>query len=232
MLEREAVKEGHALAAPVAPPAAAAAQARTDWREIFRGIYRPRTFTIWALWICGYVINNGLVTWLPTLYQQVFKQPLQTSLTYGWITNAFGVVASILCALFIDRVGRKRWYTVAFLLATLPLAILFALGAVSATQVLVFATATYAILQTVTFSLYLYSAELYPTRLRAVATGFGSAWLRAASSAGPIIVAGIVDGWGIRWVFAVFAVVAVVGGLVTARFAIETKGQVLEQLSP
>ena len=49
---------------------------------------------IWALWITVYVVNNGLVTWLPTLYRQVFKLPLETSLLYGWITSAVGVVAS------------------------------------------------------------------------------------------------------------------------------------------
>ncbi|MFD4249061.1 MFS transporter [Amycolatopsis thermoflava] len=90
----------------------------------------------------------------------------------------------------------------------------------------------YAILQTIAFSLYLYSAELYPTRLRAVGTGFGSAWLRAASSAGPLLVGFVVAGLGIRYVFAAFAVVALIGGVVTIRHAIETKGQVLEELSP
>ena len=54
---------------------------------------------IWALWITVYMVNNGLVTWLPTLYRQVFKLPLETSLLYGWITSAVGVVASLICAL-------------------------------------------------------------------------------------------------------------------------------------
>ncbi len=106
------------------------------------------------------------------------------------------------------------------------------LGATSAMEVLILATAAYAVLQTVAFSLYLYSSELYPTRLRAVGTGFGSAWLRAGSSIGPILVGSIVAGAGIRYVFAAFAAVAVIGGLVTLLFAIETKGKVLEELSP
>jgi putative MFS transporter len=85
---------------------------------------------------------------------------------------------------------------------------------------------------TITFSLYLYSAELYPTRLRAVGTGFGSAWLRAGSSIGPIMVGAIMAGLGMQYVFAAFAAVALAGGLVTVFFAIETKGRVLEELSP
>jgi putative MFS transporter len=80
MLEREAVKEGKPLPQPVVRPVDPHAAARSDWRETFRGMYPKRTLMIWVLWIAVYVINNGLVTWLPTLYSQVFKLPLQTSL--------------------------------------------------------------------------------------------------------------------------------------------------------
>ena len=232
LLEDSATKRGVVLRDPMVRPVDPKATARSDWRELFKGIYLKRTVMIWGLWVCVYMINNGLVTWLPTLYKQVFHLPLQTSLAYGWITSSVGVIASIACALLIDKVGRKPWYSTAFLIATVPLLALAGLGATSAIQVLIFATAAYAVLQTIAFSLYLYSAELYPTRLRAVGTGFGSAWLRAGSSIGPILVGTIVADLGIQYVFAAFAAVALVGGLVTLLFAIETKGRVLEELSP
>lgn len=232
LLEDNARKSGAVLREPVVRPIDPKATAQSDWRELFKGIYLKRTIMIWGLWVTAYMINNGLVTWLPTLYKQVFHLPLQTALAYGWITSGVGVIASIICALMIDKVGRKPWYATAFLLATVPLLTLSWLGATSEIEVLILATATYAILQTITFSLYLYSAELYPTRLRAVGTGFGSAWLRAGSSIGPIMVGAIMADLGIQYVFAAFAAVALVGGLVTLMFAIETKGKVLEVLSP
>ncbi|KAI5913285.1 MFS transporter [Thauera sp. 2A1] len=232
LLENDVTRRGGVLREPAVKPLDPRATAKSDWRELFQGIYRKRTFTIWGLWMCVYMVNNGLITWLPTLYKQVFHLPLQTSLAYGWITSGVGVIASIICALMIDKVGRKPWYAAAFLLAMIPLLTLTSLGATSAVQVLILATAAYAILQTVSFSLYLYSSELYPTRLRAVGTGFGSAWLRAGSALGPITVGFIVGDFGIRYVFSAFAAVALVGGLVTLFFAIETKGRVLEELSP
>jgi putative MFS transporter len=232
LLEDSATRRGVVLAKPVVRPIDPRAIARSDWRELFKGIYLKRTLTIWGLWVCAYMINNGLITWLPTLYTQVFQLPLQTSLGYGWITSAVGVIASIVCALLIDKVGRKRWYVTAFLLAMVPLLTLTWMGATSAIEVLILATAAYAILQTITFSLYLYSAELYPTRLRCLGTGLGSAWLRAGSAIGPVMVGIIVGDLGIRYVFAAFAAVTLVGGLVTLLFAIETKGRVLEELSP
>lgn len=232
MLEREAVREGKPLPDPIERPVDARATARSDWKELFRGIYLKRTLMIWGLWLCAYMINNGMVTWLPTLYKTQFGVGTQDAIFLGWVTSAVGVLASVVCALTIDKVGRKRWYTWAFLLAVVPLVTLFFLGATSAIQVTIFATATYAILQTVTFSLYLYSAELYPTRLRAVGTGFGSAWLRAGSSLGPVLVGFIVAGVGIQYVFLTFAAVAVVGAITIGKLGIETKGQVLEELSP
>ncbi|GAB7202529.1 hypothetical protein OS31_36960 [Dickeya oryzae] len=119
-----------------------------------------------------------------------------------------------------------------FLLAIIPLTALTVLGATSPIQILICATVGYGILQTITFSLYLYSSELYPTRLRAIGTGLGSAWLRAGSAVGPILVGVIVSDFGIRYVFVAFALIALIGGVVTLRYAIETKGKVLEELSP
>lgn len=229
-LERSAVAQGHTLEAP--RPVAVKAKAQSDWRELFTGIYRRRTLTIWSMWFCSYLVANGMIAWLPTLYRQTFNLPLETALLYGLLTSVAGVVASIACALLIDKVGRKRWYTAAFLAAPVPLVALAVLGASSPIEVLVLAGLAYAMVQTITFSLYLYSAELYPTRLRALGTGLGSAWLRLGSAAGPMVVGTIMGAAGIQYVFAAFAGVLLVGAIITMAFATETKGQVLEELSP
>ena len=93
---------------------------RSDIRELFKGMYLPRTVMLVALWVCSYMVANGLITWLPTLYRQIFQLPLQTSLADGFATSAFGCAAALLCALYIDKVGRKVWYTSAFFLAAVP----------------------------------------------------------------------------------------------------------------
>lgn len=229
-LEHSAQAAGHDLEAP--RPVPPAAHTTSTWRELFSGFYRRRTFTIWTMWFCSYLVANGMITWLPTLYRQTFNLPLETSLLYGLLTSVAGLVASVGCALLIDRVGRKRWYMIAFSAAPLPLLGLAFLGAASPIEVLVLAGLAYAILQTITFSLYLYSAELYPTRMRALGTGLGSAWLRLGSSTGPMLVGLLMGSAGIQYVFAAFAAISLVGAVTTALFAIETKGRVLEELSP
>ncbi|MDT0829972.1 MFS transporter [Escherichia coli] len=230
--EKEALQRGMELPEPVINPAVVQKEPAGGVKELFSGIYKSRTFMLWGLWLTVYTVNNGMITWFPTMYKTLFHLPLETSLAYGWITSSCGVFASVICALLIDRIGRKCWYTWAYLLAIIPLVTLCIFGAKSAIEILIFGSMTYAILQTIAFSLYLYSAELYPTRLRAIGTAFSSAWLRAGSSVGPLLVGFIVSGFGIRFVFIVFAVIALIGGLVTYLFAIETKGKSLEELSP
>lgn len=231
-LEDDVTHRGGVLEPPVAATGVVTSFERGSWRDLFSGIYRKRTLTLWSLWFCSYLINNGLATWLPTLYRTVFNMTLRDSLLYGLIMTTVAVAVSFVCAVTIDKVGRRPWYIGAFALAVIPLLTLWFIGASTAMQVLVFATCAYAIIQTVTYSLYLYSAELYPTRMRAVGAGIGSAWLRAGSMAGPALIGFVVAESGIRMVFASFAVVAVMGAVVCALFATETKGRVLEELSP
>jgi len=231
-LEDSAIKAGRVLQPPVEVPQIQRTPDAQGWKELFRGMYLKRSLVIWAMWFGSYMVANGLITWLPTLYRQHFNLPLETSLAYGFITSAAGVVAAVICALLIDKVGRRRWYIGALFLGSVPLALLTFTGATAPLQILALAGLAYALVQTVTFSLYLYSAELYPTRLRALGTGVGSAWLRLGSATGPLIVGLAVGGGGVHYVFGAFALVLVITGLMTSLFAIETKGRILEELSP
>lgn len=235
-MEKEVEKSGKTLPPvqeiSIQPTPVKAETRKGNWTELFSEFYLPRTLMIWVLWLSAYMINNGLATWLPSLYKTVFNLSLDKSLLYGFCTQACGVIASITCAMYIDKVGRRKWYISALSLAIVPLAIMSITGVLSANQVWFFCSLVYAFIQTVTFSLYLYSAELYPTRIRAIGNGFGSAWLRLGSALGPVIVGNIIASGGISWVFAFFAVVAFVAAIVCWRFMIETKGRVLEELSP
>lgn len=205
---------------------------KAAWRELFSKFYRRRTLMLWALWLCAYLVNNGMVTWLPTLYRSIFGLPLATSLAYGFSMTGTSLCLGVVCALSIDRVGRRRWFTLAFFCGSLPLLALAVTGAGSALQVFMFATATYAIIQTVTAGLYLYTGELYPTRIRAIGTAFGTAWLRLGSAIGPALVGLIVAQYSINLVFICFAAVLCVGGAICFWFSLESKGRILEELSP
>lgn len=231
-METMCKKRGVDLPAPVPLAWHPVVAEKGAWRELFSKTYRTRTLMLWVLWLCSYLVINGMVTWLPTLYRSIFSLPLSTSLAYGFTMTGVSVCLGVVCALNIDRVGRRRWFTLAFFCGMVPLIVLAVTGAKSAIEVLVFATAAYSIIQTVTVSLYLYTGELYPTRIRAIGTAFGSAWLRLGSAIGPALVGLIVASYGIDLVFLTFAGVLCIGGVICYRFSLESKGRILEELSP
>lgn len=230
-LEDMCKRRGVELPAPVAV-AWRPVVAGKAWRELFSPFYRTRTLMLWMLWLCSYMVVNGMVTWLPTLYRSIFKLPLSTSLAFGFTMTGTSACVVIICGLLIDRVGRRRWFTAAFFCGMVPLLILAATGAKSAVEVLVLGTATYSIIQTVTAGLYLYTGELYPTRIRAIGTAFGTAWLRLGSAIGPLIVGLIVARHTIDLVFLTFAGILCLGGMICFAFSLESKGRILEELSP
>ncbi|MGR5437911.1 hypothetical protein ACPV5C_28305, partial [Vibrio owensii] len=86
---------------------------------------------------------------------------------------------------------------------------------------MILASTAYAVMGTTTVLLYLYTPEIYPTRMRAIGTGLATSWLRAASAAAPAIVGVVLAGYGIASVFVMFALVNVIGLLAAMRM-IET----------
>jgi MFS transporter, putative metabolite:H+ symporter len=202
-----------------------------SWSDLFGPIYLRRTLVVWVIWFAAYFFNYGLVVWLPTIYLTVFKLPLQQSLQFGLITQAVGFCGALTCALSIDRVGRRPWFALAFAVNAIALGSLFVLGPDSPQRVLAFVSSGYFFVSVLSIGVYVYTPELYPTRSRAIAVGTATAWLRFASILGPSIVGAIV-GSGLGNVFLLFAAVAVVGAVVTGLFAVETKGRVLEDVSP
>jgi putative MFS transporter len=229
-IERETEKSsGQPLPAP--QPIVLRGQQTASWSDLFGPLYLRRTLVVWVIWFATYFFNYGLVVWLPTIYLTVFKLPLQQSLQYGLITQAVGFFGALTCALTIDHVGRRPWFAFAFAVNAIALGALFILGPDSPQRVLTLVSSGYFFVSVLSIGVYVYTPELYPTRSRAIAVGTATAWLRFASILGPFIVGAIV-GYGLGNVFLLFAAVAVVGAIVTGLFAVETKGRVLEDISP
>ncbi|OSC72953.1 MFS transporter, partial [Streptomyces sp. 4F] len=80
--------------------------------------------------------------------------------------------------------------------------------------------------------LYLYTPELFPTRIRALGSSVGGAMNRLGVILGPIVVGAIYAGGAIGTVFVTLAAVALVGSLSAAVGAEETSGRTLEDVAP
>ncbi|HEX2461000.1 MAG TPA: MFS transporter [Vicinamibacterales bacterium] len=204
---------------------------RTRWTELLSPTYRGRTTTAWALWACAYFITNGLNNWMPTLYNRVYGLSLDQALRAGTLTNVAQVVILLGCAFTIDRIGRRRWMTACFIGGALLLGALGSAASGSVAAVIALVTLSYGIVGSANTVLYLYTPEIYPTRMRAIGTGLATCWLRLASAAGPLLVGYLVAARGTAAVFMMFAAAGVVGGL-TATQMLETRNRRLEDIAP
>jgi len=207
----------------------AAPQQRTRWTEVFQRTYLRRTIVVWTLWATAFFVTNSLNNWLPTLYSTVYHLDLRQSLRAASLTNIAQVAVLIACVFYIDRVGRKSWTFGSLLIGA---GSLFTLGLVgnSVSRVVVFATLSYGIVGSVNAVLYLYTPEIYPTRMRAIGTGMATCWLRLASALGPLVVGAVVAAGKTNAVFLMFAAVSVVGAFAATRM-IETRARRLEDIA-
>ncbi len=210
----------------------AANEAKPRIADLFKGIYFKRTLAIWGIWICTYIITYGLTAWAPSLFRFVYKLDVQTANSYGFVLQFVGLMGALSAILLIDRIGRKPMFVLGLGVGALPLLYFGVIGHPSAELLLTLISASFIFVSLLALSLATYTAENYPTHLRALGGGVAGAWQRLASMAGPLLIGWMLPIWGLNAIFVLFGIFAALGALITFFFAIETKGKVLEQLNP
>jgi len=234
-MEASGRRNGASVAPTPAAPVPAAIEPpvakRTRWTELLSPFYRVRTLVAWALWASAFFVSNSLNNWLPTLYHLHYKLKLGAALHIASLTNVAQVVVLLACAFCIDRIGRRKWTVATFALGAALMAALALVPHQSFVFTAAMATAAYGVIGSVAAVLYLYTPEIYPTRMRAMSTGIATSWLRLASAVGPALVGALLSKGGTGGVFLMFCGVAVFGGL-AALFMVETQGRRLEEIAP
>lgn len=230
-IEDAARREGKALPAPVVLPWDPDAK-RPRWTEIFRGIYGARTIVVWLLFFCIYFVSNALISWLPTLYRTVYHLDVKTALQYSAYTTVAGMIGVIVVALLVDHTGRRWWFTTCFAGIAAVFVYLWISGAPTATVALVAVTIGDVLMASISSLIFLYSAEIYPTRLRSRGIAIAGSWQKVGIVAGQISIGYTVLGFGIGGVFLQFAVASALGAVIAALFCVEARNRALEEVSP
>jgi putative MFS transporter len=215
---------------PTGVPPAVAAVGR--FRDLFAGIYRQRTLSLWVLWFCTYGITYAMTGWMPSIMRTVYHQPVSQANLYGFVLNIVGLCVLLTAVFTIDRIGRKVAFVGGFLLAAVPLLIATFAPSLSALGLAVLATLAFGAMGMIPGSLGMYTAENYPNHLRAIGNGATSVSQRLSSVISPYLVGMILPAYGVGGVYGMFAVFAIVGGITCALFSVETAGKTLEELSP
>jgi putative MFS transporter len=197
---------------------------------LFSPVYRSRTIVILLLWFLTSFATFGLTTWIPSIYVTVFHIPVADALKYAAMPATLFLVATIGIAALVDSVGRRPFAIFGTAVAAIALAILTFYHPPQRWLLVTLIVTGQLCISMSSLIVWPYTAENYPTNIRAVALGVCSSLARAASMLTPLFVGVILNiGAPIGVVFAVFSVFALAAMILwwtatteTARVRLET----------
>ena len=202
---------------PLPPPETVLGEseiAEGSWIEMWQGPYLKRTIILSIYNLFQTIGYYGFASWVPTL---LISQGITTtrSLEYTFIVALaapVGPLIGTLCADAIDRKWQIAWAAVVIAICGL----LFS-QQTSAVGIIVFGILITIANNWLSFSFHAYQAELYPTRIRAMAVGFVYSWSRFSTIFTGYLIAFLLRSYGTTGVFVFIAaamaiVVVVIGG--------------------
>jgi MFS transporter, putative metabolite:H+ symporter len=233
-IEDEISERGAKPLPPVPDQIATVRPAKARIGDLLKGIYCRRTLAVWVIWFCTYIIIYGLNTTVPTLLRNIYHASLPQSISFGFFSSGLALCFTVTGIFLIDIYGRRPLFALGQLCSAVPLILLAVWAAPGMSIALLMALFMLAssFNSILALGLSTYTAELYPTEMRAVGVGVGNAWVRFAAIVGPLFLGWAIPHIGLNTVYAVYAGFAIIGGLTVIFFATETRGQVLETLSP
>ena len=217
------------IGGPLAPPGPAEKQAdHGDFGEIWRAPYLRRTLMLIVFNLFQTVGYYGFSNWVPTLLIQRGIE-VTSSLEYTFLIAIAAPFGPLLAAHAADRFERK-WLIVLAAFAIGLSGLLFSRMSAAALLILFGITLTLAN-NIMSFSFHAYQAELYPTRVRALAIGFVYSWSRLSVVFSSFAIGFVLGGFGVSGVFGLIAgsmlVVMLAIGLVGPR----TNNRALEAIA-
>ena len=188
--------------APAQPSAAAPASAEASATApqltlavLFGPVFGARTIVVLLLWFLNAFANFGLTTWVPSIYVTAFHMPVATALRYAAAASLGFLVITPIVGFLMDRVGRRPIAILGNFLGAATM-LLLAVWRPPGDLLLVTIVVTGQLGTSATaFLLWPFTAESYPTNIRAVAMGLASAVARASSMLTPLVT-GVILGTG------------------------------------
>lgn len=207
-----------------ASPASMAAHLRELWNPRFR----RRSFLLWSVWFVMIGAFQGPIIWVPAMLGAAGAwRPAEASL----LAALMMVPATVATTFTLDRFGRKPVIVAALGVAAAGAVVV---GVARSEAALVLGAGALAGGVLASWPVILaYAAEMYPTRIRATATGWASAAGRAAGIVAPLLLAALMHTWttGRFQALSVVAAALVVAVGIVIVFGEETAGRRLEEVA-
>jgi MFS transporter, putative metabolite:H+ symporter len=231
-IESAVAREGHVLA-PTTPADTAQLQSVRatlfgNLSVLWTGRLARLTAMCWFLWVSIAFSYYAFFTWIPSLLVQ---GGMSIAKSFGFSIAIYAAqIPGYLSAAFLnERLGRQA-----------VIAGYMSLGAMSAVALafaktegqIVLAGMSLSLFMNGTFGgLYAYTAEIFPTRVRATGMGTSSSVGRLGAIGAPILVGVVFPAYGFKGVFGMTTLVLLCGVAVALVFGVPTRGRSLEEIA-
>jgi putative MFS transporter len=213
----------------IEPTDAPPLQKKGRWQEIFSARYLPRTLIISLFQFCQTIGVFGFTAWVPIL---LAKQGITVvhSLQYTFMVVLLTPLGGLIGTWLSERFERKLQISA----ACLGIAVFgFAFALVGIIPLVIFSGAMIVLGSNWLISVFhAYSAELFPTRIRAQALGFTFCWSRLSAMFVGYWVAEILALYGVTGVFVMIGGAMAIIIVAVGVFGPRTNGLSLEALAP
>lgn len=227
LLENIAENEKGALAEPDAYPDEPPTEA-ASYGELFSPAQRKRTFILLVTWIFQTLGFYGFVAWVPTLLVKQGFTVVQ-SLTFASVMAICNPLGAVAASFIVDRFDRK--WIIPIVAAMIAVSGLLYGLTFQPTFIVLFGALVVLESQMFVVALYVYTPELFPTRMRSTGHGLTYGVGRLANVAGPFFVSSLYAVYGYGSVFAYITVCWLIAGAAVAIFGPRTTGRSLEVLN-
>jgi putative MFS transporter len=205
-------------------------------KEVFGGKYRARTLILFAVWFLGYSgIVYGGASFFPSYAVAAGWSAHELFAITRLVAVPIGIVAFFLVAQFGERFERKTWLVISSVIYSAAFLLLFAVPHSIASQAVLISVAT-PMAGIWLFTTYNYTSAAYPTRVRSVGTGWTDGVGHLGTIVGTSLLVGRLFAWTAThgyygWILYVTLAGALLPSLILAKWGMNQKNGVLEELS-
>ncbi len=205
-------------------------EGKTSYASIFRGVYLRRIIFVGVFFTAHVIPLFAIYTFGPDILAEMGVGGENIFLA-EFIISAMFLVGGIPGLMLVDRIGRKPLLVYTFIIMSVTFGFM-ALFPDAPAEILFIALAIYAITSgACNFIEIIYPNELFPTQVRATATGTVVAISRIGSAISTFVLPMILLNTGLSGVMYLLAAVNVVGLIVTLVLGEETRGKTLAEAS-